>query len=279
MKNILVPTDFSENAWNALEYSLHLFRDETCKFHLFHINPMVAYSGAETTVLAGQKELVASMNASSKKQLKKWLDKIETLQLKTTHEYEVNAVYHFFIDAIREEIDAKNIDLVVMGTKGARGLKKVTIGSNTTNVLTKIRCPLLSVPENATFEAPKEIAFPTDYQLNYDLKVLEWLVHIVKLHKAALRVLYISKRGEKLSEEQLKNKEFLEDFFDGLEFSFHNVTGGRLDTAVQCFVESREIDLLAMVAKNLNFLQRILFRPKVEEISYHTDVPFLILHE
>ncbi|WP_245726521.1 hypothetical protein [Pricia antarctica] len=64
-----------------------------------------------------------------------------------------------------------------------------------------------------------------------------------------------------------------------MEHGFHSLTGTKLETAVQAFTESRDIDMIAMVAKNLNFFQRILFRPEVEKISYHTKVPFLVLHE
>ena len=53
----------------------------------------------------------------------------------------------------------------------------------------------------------------------------------------------------------------------------------KIEEAIQCFVQSRNTDLIVMVAKNLNYFQRILFSPTVEEISYHTDVPFLVLHE
>ena len=102
---------------------------------------------------------------------------------------------------------------------------------------------------------------------------------LVNLHQSTLRVLHISKKGEELSEEQLTHKAFLHDYLKDVEHSFHSLTGTELETAVQCFTESRDIDMIAMVAKNLNFFQRILFRPAVEKISYHTEVPFLVLHE
>ena len=82
-----------------------------------------------------------------------------------------------------------------------------------------------------------------------------------------------------MSEEQLKNKDFLQDYLLDVDHNFHSLTGTKLETAVQCFTESRDIAIISMVAKNLNFFQRILFRPAVEEISYHTKVPFLVLHE
>ena len=135
------------------------------------------------------------------------------------------------------------------------------------------------MPENTIYKTPREIAFPTDYHLGYDLNVLDTLIEMVNLNKSDLRILHISKKGEKLSDEQLENKEFLNDYLQDVNHSFHSLTGEDLETSVQCFTESRDIDMITMVAKNLNFFQRILFRPKVEKISYHTDIPFLILHE
>ena len=57
------------------------------------------------------------------------------------------------------------------------------------------------------------------------------------------------------------------------------LTNKKIEGAIQCFVESRAINMICMVAKNLNYFQQILFHSKVEEISYHTEVPFLVLHE
>ncbi|WP_273565649.1 universal stress protein [Maribacter halichondriae] len=166
-----------------------------------------------------------------------------------------------------------------MGTKGASGLKAVAMGSNTGNVITKVKCPVLAVPEDTEYHRPKEIAFPTDYHLSYDIKVLEAIKEFALVNSSSVRFLYISKAGEELTMEQTKNQEYLGDYFSGTEHSFHKVTGEKLETAVQCFTESRDIDMVVMVAKNLNFLQRILFRPTVEKISYHTTIPFLVLHE
>ena len=100
------------------------------------------------------------------------------------------------------------------------------------------------------------------------------MIEMVEMNDATLRIVHISKKGEDLSEEQVENKDSLHDYLRGIEHSFHSLTSNRLETAIQCFVESRDIDIVAMVAKNLNFYQRILFKPKVEEISYHTDIPF-----
>ncbi|MCE2611553.1 universal stress protein [Flavobacteriaceae bacterium D16] len=279
MLRILIPTDFSKNAWNALIYGLDLFRKERCTIYLLHVNPLPPYSGAGSSIKASTQMLRETMLAESEKNLKKLLDKINETLPNEQHTFMTIALYDFFVDSIKREVVDKHIDLIIMGTKGASGLKKVSMGSNTGDVITKVKCPLLAVPEDAKYKIPKEIAFPTDYYINYDVEVLDTLTSVVNRNEACLRVLHITKRGEELTREQLQNKDFLHDYLRGISHTFHTITGSKLETAVQCFVESRDIDMIAMVAKNLNFFQRILFRPAVEEISYHIEIPFLVLHE
>ncbi|MCM4172366.1 universal stress protein [Arenibacter sp. TNZ] len=279
MKQILVPTDFSENAWNALLYGLDLFQNTKCIFYLLHVNPVTGYSGASSTIQKTSLTLKENLLNTSMGEMRIWMERIEKLPVNTKHMFFPLIHFNYFIDTIKSEVQHKNIDLIIMGTKGATGLKKATIGSNTGDVITKVKCPLLAVPEDVEYIRPKEIVFPTDYQIGYDLKVLDSLIEMTNMNKAVLRILHISKKGEELNQEQLKNKDFLQDYLLDVDHSFHSLTGTKLETAVQCFTESRDIDMISMVAKNLNFFQKILFRPAVEEISYHTKVPFLVLHE
>ncbi|MEX0289189.1 MAG: universal stress protein [Flavobacteriaceae bacterium] len=279
MKNILIPTDFSENAWNALEYGLEYFNKTPCTFYLLHVNPIPPYSGAGTAVRAAAENFKDVILKESRESLKTLKKKIEKRPLNAKHTFVTTAVYDYLTDAVKHEAEEKKIDMIIMGTKGASGLKKATIGSNTGDVMTKVKCPLLAVPENAQYSQPKEIAFPTDYETGYTPEVLERLKETLLLNKASLGVLYVSKKGMQLSSGQQRNKDFLSDYLQDVDHSFYTLTHVDLETAVQCFIQSRDIDMIAMVAKNLNFLQRILFRPMVEKISYHTDVPFLVLHE
>ncbi|MEH6769109.1 universal stress protein [Maribacter arcticus] len=65
-------------------------------------------------------------------------------------------MYGFFTDYIKQEVIDKNIDLIIMGTKGASGIKAVSLGSNTGNVITKVPCAVLAVPENANIGTQKK---------------------------------------------------------------------------------------------------------------------------
>jgi nucleotide-binding universal stress UspA family protein len=281
MKNILIPTDFSENSWNAVKYALEFFKNTACDFYLLHVTIIYNYASGESPImpLPAIEVIDKTVLKQAKTQLKKLLKKIDDVPPNPKHKFYTLSNYDYFIDAVKSHVSEKNIDLIVMGTKGASGLKKMMIGSNTGDLITRVKCPVLIVPENAAFQEIKEIAFPTDYQLFYPTKILNNILEFIKMHDSALRIVHIAKKDEEVTEFQLENKEFLKNFFAEENHSFHKITNKKIEDGVQCFVESRDIDLIVMIAKSLNLFQRILFRPTVEEISYHTDVPFLVLHE
>ncbi|MFO7674620.1 MAG: universal stress protein [Lutibacter sp.] len=281
MKTILIPTDFSENSWNAVKYALEFFKNTACDFYLLHVTLIYNYASGESPVmpLPAIEVIDKTVLKQAKTNLKNLIKKIELLPHNPKHRFYTLNNYDYFIDAVKAHVDEKSIDLIVMGTKGASGLKKVMIGSNTGDLITRVKCPVLIIPENANFEEINEIAFPTDYNLFYPTKILNNILEFVKMHNSTLRIVHIAKKDEEVTDFQLENKEFLKNFFAEEKHSFHKITNKKIEDGVQCFVESRDIDMIIMIAKSLNLFQRILFRPTVEEISYHTDIPFLVLHE
>lgn len=280
MKNILLPTDFSENSWNAIVYAISFFEVTTCNFYLLHVNKFGQMILNDSQYIATQEVIEDIYTKPAKQQLRKILKRINRqFSPNEKHRFYTLTDYNFFIDSIRKCVDEKKIDCIVMGTKGASGLKKIIVGSNTGDIITKVKCTTLAVPENAKFVKLKEIAFPTDFSLSYDISILQPLSEILERYKSALRMVHISKGKADLNTEQNKNKELLEDYFSHFNHSFYYLKNKKVEDAVQCFIESRNIDMICMVAKNLNYFQQILFHSRIEEISYHVETPFLVLHE
>ena len=279
MKNILIPTDFSENSWNAIKYAMQFFKKKKCNFYLLHVTSITNYIDADAPLLSDIESIENALITETKTDLQKLLQKIKVINGNDKHNYITLTSIDYFIDAVRNQVAEKKIDLVVMGTKGATGFKEAIIGSNTGDLITKVQCPVLVVPEAAIFKIPKEIAFPTDYNIFYQTKILSEISELARMYKSAIRVLHVSKRNENLTAFQKENQDYLSDYFMDEKHSFHKVTSKKIESGLQCFVESRNIDLIVMVAKNLNLFQQILFKPMVEEISYHTEIPFLVLHE
>lgn len=279
MKNILLPTDFSENSMNAIQYAIQFHEKSACNFFVLHVIKLDHFALNATPFLMSRDYIDDLYILPTKARLRKTLQYIHAnFSPSKAHKFFILTDYNPLVEAIRQQVSEKNIDMILMGTKGATGLKKMILGSNAGDIITKVHCTTLVVPENAKFKKLNEIAFPTDYSLLHNINVLQPMIDIVENTNAALRILHINKKNAALDQEQEKNKELLEDYLDGHEYSFHFLSNKKVEDAVECFVESRDIDLIAMVAKNLNYFQQILFHSKIENISYHTDVPFLVLH-
>jgi nucleotide-binding universal stress UspA family protein len=280
MRNVLLPTDFSDNSWNAIKYALRFFSKINCNFYLLHVSRLSHLESDDITLSIDQEYIESVYTKPAKKALRNILKRISKLMPDhQSHKFYTLTDYNFFIESIRKTVREKNIDFIVMGTKGASGLNRIILGSNTADVITKVQCNTFAIPEDAEFSTPKEIAFPTDFTLSHDLQILQPITEILEQFDASLRILNISKRKVELTSEQKKNKDLLEDYFNGQPYSFYYLTNKSIEDAIQCFIESRDIDIICMVAKNLNYFQQILFHSKVEKISYHTDRPFLVLHE
>ncbi|WCO02856.1 universal stress protein [Psychroserpens ponticola] len=278
--NILLPTDFSDNAFNAIKYAIAFFENTSCNFYLLHINNLENLVAADIGYVPTAEVIEKAYTKPSKQKLRDLLKQISSkVKHNEKHKFYTLTDYSFFIESIRKHVEEKKIDMIIMGTKGASGLKKYIVGSNTGDIITKVKCTTLVVPEHANYSKLKEIAFPTDFTLSYDINTLQPITDILNTIKPNLSIVHINNKDLSLNTEQLTSKDLLNDYFEDFKPSFHFLSNKKVENAIQCFVESRDIDLIAMVAKNLNYFQSILFHSKVEKITYHTHIPFLVLHE
>jgi len=279
MMNILIPTDFSENAQNAIAYALAYFSDVAVNFYILHVSHTHTSTKEEEQELFSdfdtEMQTVQSTSATLREEIRKY-------QIRS-----LNPAHNFFslhenlnlVEAIRKNVIEKEIDYILMGTKGTTKINGGEMGSNTCDVITKVKCPILVIPENAKFNGIKNIAFLTDYNCIYRNKIITRLSETLDLHRSPLRVLHIKAQNTGLTAAQTDNKGFLHYFFKDKKHSFHFVENKDLEIGIQDFVETWDISLVSIVAKNLNLIQRLLLRPAVKSMSYSVNVPFLVLHE
>lgn len=278
MKNILVPTDFSENSIQALKYAQVLLSGMECNFYVLYVGTLLDTKADAESL----QEKTDETRKNTKRRLNDLVRAERKKSTKANHFFFALHEYGFFIPIIKKHLEEQDIHLIVMGTKGVSGVREKVVGSNAGDVITKVQCNTLVVPQHVDLSKPREIAFPTDFNIFYSLKILRPMVEMVQCSNAKLRIMNALKYGDTLSEEQQKNKEYLMDFMEETfpkVHSFHTITNQKVKSAIQCFAESREVDMMIMVAKNLNFIQQILFDSIVEQISFHTKIPFYVIHE
>ncbi|WP_432410059.1 universal stress protein [Rasiella sp. SM2506] len=278
MQQLLIPTDFSQNAWNATQYALRFFKKETITFHFLHIDISLQNSSDQNLHYSGvstKKDVPNHINS----EMDAWMQKVYTHYPNPKHTFKKSVVQAPFVEGIRNFILKENINFMVMGTKGASGLKEMTLGSRTGAVITRVKCPILVIPEEASFKNPLTIGFPTDFNMLYKHKVIDTLLAISRVSHSSIKILRVAQTQKPLDNFQNSNRELLKERLCDIPHSFHVIEDPNLENALQSFVTTMRIDMVAMIAKNLNFFQRLLFKPQVTRISYHMHIPFLVLHE
>lgn len=280
MKNILVPTDFSQNSERALEYAQFLFASYECNFYLLHVDSFLNVQGESFIPIKKSKR--PNYKKPTKELLQDLLSRTKEDSAVKQHSFFAIHEYGFFIESVKKQLEDRKIDLIVMGTKGVSGLREKVVGSSAGDVITKVQHNTLVIPNEVVVSMPKEIAFPTDFNIFYSHKILNAITELLQLCGAKLRIMHVASNGFGLSREQEGNRGYLQDFMEEVhpeDHSFHTVTNKKVKPAIQCFVESRDADMIVMVAKNLNFIQQILFDSIVEKISFHTKIPFYVIHD
>lgn len=277
MKRILLPTDFSTISLNAIRYALSMFEETRCEFYFLNVYRVPFLTNEELMENDAQQLAIVETELydSSQKRLK---ELISSLASNKSHVYHKISDYNFFINSVKQCVVEKEIDLIVMGTKGATGAKEIFLGSNTGDVLMKTDCNVIAVPENSIYKTPKEIVFPTDFKLRYEREDLSPLIELAETNQSSLRILHFSQDGQ-LTEEQESNKRILDSYMESTEHTYHTLTNIDFEEALNCFAQSRgDVDMIAMISGHYNFFQRLFFRPKVMELSFHTKLPLYVLH-
>jgi len=276
MTNILIPTDFSANSWNAIEYALSLYRNHHIAFYLLHVQNE---SDSDSSGYNSDTVVTQAAATVSKSLFKSFLKKIEQIGLKKNHRVFTILEHGSLVEIIRKQVQDKRIDLIVMGTKGASSAKNMEISPNTLEVISKVQCNTLIIPQKAAYKGLNQIALTTDHSIFYTTVILESLAAISRQNNADLHVLYLSKSETALSSEQLQNREILQEYFSLDTHFFHTLTNKNLESALQEFVENQPVELLVMVAKNIHLFQQLLYKSVSKKVAYHNFLPFFIIHE
>ncbi|MGI9545442.1 MAG: universal stress protein [Cyclobacteriaceae bacterium] len=271
MKTILLPTDFSSSAHNAIKYALSLWADEPVRFvllnayYLLHSSHEMLISVEDilrdNSIRMLQKELMFIDNQTADQPVE-----IETLSRRGEP-----------IEVIKKVIIERAVDTVVMGTKGASGLKEKLIGSNTAQIISKTRCPVIIVPDGVNYHQPKKIAFAAKMGKQEGLDGIEPLVTISRKHQSQVLVLNVASPREQLNKEQIWQRLSFNGHLKELEYSFHMVEDNRVIHGINDFIKSNKVDLLVVVPGQDNLVHR-LFHPSVSKgLALHSKIPLLVL--
>ena len=274
IRRILVPTDFSLTANNALIYALDLAQAveaEVFILHAFHI-PSAAVTAAYP---------VGYYEAVSMDELQKEADQ-RMEKLKHDYLYATQAPYECItqlgpaVDIIAHTAEEKDVDLIVMGTQKAEKVK-AWLGSVTTDTVKSSRYPVLAVPHEAHFERPRTLLLATSLTQLADLHELDTLKTIAKEFEATIDVLYVHTKESELTREQAETQEALDDYLLGVPHQFHFAPHEDVNEGIQQYLDRCQAELLVMIPQHHSFLDSLLHSSRTKQMIFHTHKPLLAI--
>jgi nucleotide-binding universal stress UspA family protein len=271
--HILIPTDFSDNAYSAAQYALKLYSNEASTFYLLH-SWTFSSSGSRTYITSTYLE---TLKEEQKQKLEELKVKLEAESTNNYHKFEIIYSTDPLLPAIKKTIKKEKINLIVMGTKGATGAKEFLFGSNTVDIINKIKlCPILVIPDAFNFVAPKEIAFPTDFNRFYG-EELVYIKQLSKLYNSKIRIVHIN-QNDQLSEKQNYNLAMLKAYLEDYKSSVHWMPDfGTKEQCIKDFIEEFDINILTMINYKHGFIENITKEPVIKKIGFHPVVPFMVI--
>ncbi len=262
MIQVVVPTDFSNNSYNALFYAAHLLKDRPCTFHVIHVHKdedEEAQSDASEGLDAIVHRLIRDVGNNKK------------------HELNKIALNGELVAGISEYIFKHKTDLMVIGNKGQDEVKDILFGNNAMQLVREVtQCPILVVPLEIDFKEVRKMAFISNYNQaisDENVKVLQWMTSMTAADLVPMTI-------EDGTEDNVA-LERKEAFLNALSLNVSNevllpVFEDKSKTILE-FVDLWSIDMLCMVYYPHHFFLEFIGKGIIKELNTKLTVPFLIL--
>lgn len=267
MKNILVPTDFSPNAENALLYAVEIANKFGSKITLLNTFKVYSSAGMFLSVESYMEKDAAQQMLDAMKQVEPMLRGGASIESKISRGEAVPVITGL----------AKTGDygLIIMGTQGASGLKEVFTGSITNGVMKATQTPILAIPNEYAFRPIDTIVFAVDEEGISHPGITSALVKIARAFEAKVHVFHqdIGSRDDGIDPT-------VDIFLDGVGHSFHyELDEQNINESINSFVKDYQANLLCMVRRRRGFLEEVFHVSATTREVFNSPVPLLILHD
>lgn len=268
MKNILLPTDFSEAARSANEYIFNLYKNEDVRYHL--VNTYNPPSSSAT--------LVSIDDIVREDAKKSFIEEVAWVKSKGIPENRIttNVIFGDFVTVLKEESNKEGIDFVALGTTGASGIKEI-IGSNAANLIKDCNKPVLAIPSNLD-NITGDILFPINLSEEHSFENIDVLIEFASKFNTGIDIFYASgpTHDDYTIIEQQKDK--LSKLLDGVKLNFNIEKCEEVSQRILDLVNTKNYCMLVMMPHKYGFFKR-LFNPSVtSKVSMKTDIPLLAIH-
>jgi nucleotide-binding universal stress UspA family protein len=275
MKTIIVPTDFSPAATNAMNFAVDMALGIKASVLLLHIYQVPVSMTDVPVVLISADELKKS-SEEKLDELKQSINHITSGKLKVYTEARLGDV----VDELEELCKHVQPFAIVMGTKGASGIERILFGSTTLTTIRHLTWPVIVVPPGKEYgKGIKKIGFACDFRQVVESTPVQFIRQMVNEFNAELHILNVDYQNKHFKPETPEQSLMLHTLFEDLNPNYHFISNPDIEDGLNEFAEKNNLDLLITIPKKHKLLEG-LFRPSsTKQMVTQSHVPVMCVHE
>lgn len=270
MKKILVPTDFSDQAENALKVAAQLARKYNSEIHLLHMIELPMHKIIATSNFSELPEAMFFMkvahNNFEKVMDKGYLDGLDISE---------NIKFNDASDGISDACEENEIDLIVMGSNGVSGLKEMFIGSNTEKVVRTSKKPVLVIKNEHDIFNVDNFVFASDFK-NDNKETYKQAVKLAKLWNAKIHLLMVNTAGN--FKTTIKAEEAMNEFIKDIDYknrSLNIFNDTSIENGILNFSKSINADLIGISTHGRQGIAHFFNGSISEDLVNHSKRPVI----
>jgi nucleotide-binding universal stress UspA family protein len=271
ISTIVIPTDFSETATQALQYGLSFAKKINATVHVIHINQVAmvdATMPAETYQM-----FVKEIEDHTHEQFLK----LEEQYLKNAGvPYLTESTYGFVADEICDYATKNEADLILLGTTGASGAAEILFGSNAASVVAKTKVPVMVIPKNTTYKYLTRIVYATDYN-EPEFPAVMRLIYFAEQYDCPLDIVHVKSESDRYFNAENNFFKKNKAQFSYPNMSFIDLEKGDIVKSINQYIEDKQVDLLVMAKHNRSFFDRLFHSSLSKKMAIHSHIPLLVL--
>lgn len=272
MKLILVPTDFSPLADNALKYGMDLASAMGSSLMIVHVY-QIPISYSEVPLITVSLEEIKKASEDRLSELKHNIETITGGRLVVYTESRLGDV--------ADEVDkiAKTLQpfTIVMGSRGVTGAGKFFLGSNSLSIISKTSTPVIVVPPGGKFSPYKKIGLTTDFKHVVDKTPVVPIRALVNFFNAELHVLHVDYKQMNFTTETPEETLRLDMLLAGMNPTYDFIENKDVNEGINDFAEKNNIDLVVSLPQKHSFLESLFAKSLTRELLHHTHIPVMCI--
>lgn len=266
---ILVPVDFGKEAENAKEFASAIAKTtQGSILFLYATPPMYNFASLE-------EETSMSLVRRAKDAMRKYVKELDAQGVGGSY----RTIEDNLWSAIESLVVPEDIDIIVMGTKGAKGIKKFLVGSNAGEIYRSVDLPIVLVPLGASYAKLKKIVITMeDTQLAPDY--IGEVLRLTKKWGLPYEILHFnSPESDEIDEVKEQHINVLEELYPGTSFGLASRFSSTVQEGLKQYQDEHPEAMLVMLSTHKSELERYFSKSDTEQMVYRPDLPLLVIKE